>query len=338
MTARLDQAEAEATAAHHFGVKGTAKELGGERTQNFQIADESGASFTLKISDPDEDIGLLSLENAALAHIDKRAAALAAPRVIAALDGERSARLQPGDPRHVRLFSYLAGTPLAHSAHRSPVQRRNLGVAVAALDVALQDFEHPLAAKRDLIWDVANIARVRAFLDLIDADRRPLAEAMLDRFENLAAPLIPSLPTQIVHSDINGQNILANAHKPDEIAGILDFGDLVQGPRVIDLAGAALLQMEAGQHDLTPVADVLSAYHGKARLTELEIDLLADVMIARCVINVTVTEELASKNPANRSYFMKNNPASWSRLERLASLSRSEVQDQFHQICKGPLS
>ncbi|MDR6433866.1 phosphotransferase [Brucella pseudogrignonensis] len=320
MMERLTTIDAETLTRKHFGVNGQATELGGERTQNFRIRVVDGATFTLKVSDPQESIDSVLLENAALLHIEQAAPEIPAPRVTSTINGETIVPIALDDGRYLRLLTYLEGTPLSSVASLSRELRQTIGRSVANLDNALSAFDHAYAHERDLVWDVKNISLLRAHLRLIDADRRPLAQAMLDRFETVALPRIAQLPTQAVHSDMNGQNILISG---DQLAGFLDFGDLVYAPRLVDLAGAALLQIRGEEDDFQNAADVVSAYHSVAALSDLECTLLPEFMIARCVINVIVTEFLADSDPANRPYIMKNNPASWMRLKRLSALSQN---------------
>lgn len=327
MTIRLDTTEAEALTFRHFGVAGQATELGGERTQNFRIRKPDGATFTLKISDPQESADGTLLETAALLHIAHTAPQLSTPRIVSALTGETSIFLGAQDGRHLRLLTYLEGTPFSLLDAPTRALRDAIGQAVAYLDAALSNFDHPFSRERDLIWDVKNVARLRPFLALIDKKRRTLAEDMLDRFETIAGPHMASLPAQAVHSDMNGQNILIDSNAGDRLSGFLDFGDLVHAPRLVDLAGAALLQVHGNEDDLANAADVIRAYHRILPLADGEIVLLPEFMIARCVINVVVTELLADRDPANRPYIMKNNPASWMRLERLSALPQNPFRD-----------
>lgn len=333
MMARITTIDAEALTRKHFGIDGQAIELGGERTQNFRIRVANGPTFTLKVSDPQESIESVLLENAVLLHIEKTAPEISAPRVTSAINGEPIVPMALNDSRYLRLLTYLEGTPLSSVALSSRALRQTIGQAVANLDNALASFDHSYAHERDLIWDVKNISRLREHLLLIEEDRRPLAQAMLDRFETLAKPQIAYLPTQAAHSDMNGQNILING---EQLAGFLDFGDLVHAPRLVDLAGAALLQICGEEDDCENATDVVSAYHNASPLSELEFTLLPEFMIARCVINVIVTEFLADSDPANRPYIMKNNPASWLRLKRLSALSQNPFSTIHQKLRRMP--
>ncbi len=320
MMARLSTEQAQTVALHHFGINGQVTELGGERTQNFRIVAADRTTFTLKVSDPRESAECILLESAALLHIAKVAPDIAVPRIMHALNGELSVYLGAADGRRLRILTYLDGTPFSFVEAPTSALRNTIGWAVGTLDNALASFDHPFARQRDLIWDVKNISRLRPHLQLIDAKRRPLAEAMLDRFEAVVSPRLAHLPTQAIHSDMNGQNILIGG---DRMAGFIDFGDLVHAPRLVDLAGATLLQFRDGENDVKDAADVVAAYNEAAPLTYLEVEFLQDFMIARCIINVLVTEYLADQNTANRDYIMKNNHVSWKRLVRLSCMPQN---------------
>lgn len=319
MTLNLSPERAQALSIRHFGIRGTASNLGGERTQNIRIRTDEGKSFTLKVSDPDEAIDCVELENAALIHIEAAAPQICAPRVVPALNGEATVLLEKDDTRHLRLLTYVEGTPFALVSKPTKALAHSIGKGVAALDAALSSFHHPFSIQRDLLWDIKKIGRTRSFITLINRDRRSLVEEMFERFEENVAPHWSDLPMQAVHSDMNAQNILING---ENLAGFIDFGDLVYGPRLVDLAGATLLQIGLDGSDWDKASELVYAYDQHSELNESEMRILPDIMIARCLINLCVTEFLADRDPANRPYIMKNNETSWRRLTQLASLKQ----------------
>jgi Ser/Thr protein kinase RdoA (MazF antagonist) len=224
----------------------------------------------------------------------------------------------------------------------SEIQVRNkellsdLGRKIAELDLALASFDDPVARQRDLIWDINRASQVRPFLALIDAHQRAFLADLLDRFEQWTLPLLRGLPQQIIHNDLNMQNVLVDGDNYNRVTAILDFGDVIQAPRVIDLAALAAAQTpELGTHPLSATSEIVASYHAVAQLSEQEVDILFDLMIARYLVNVTVTEWLADRDPSNRRYIMKNNKSSWDGLERLAPMPRVEAQDFFRKTCRG---
>jgi Ser/Thr protein kinase RdoA (MazF antagonist) len=334
VTFRLDCDQALRVARTFFGKDGQAIELSGERTQNFHIISTTG-EYLLKISSPAEDLALVDLETRALLHVARTDPTLPVPRVLASLDGDLSVPIG-GPPRVARLLQYLPGIPLSESRVRSTEQRFSLGRVLAKLDLALSSFDDPVAHHRDLIWDIKRASQVRPFLALIDPKRRGFLEELLDRFEQETLPCLEGLSQQVIHNDMNMQNILVDSIDNSRVAAILDFGDVIQGPRVIDLAALAAAQTpELGTHPLSAASEIVAAYHAVAQLSGHEIDILFDLMIARYLVNVTVTEWLAQRDPSNRRYIMKNNKSSWHGLERLAPLPRAEAQELFRDICRG---
>ncbi|GEO16717.1 phosphotransferase [Microvirga aerophila] len=335
MTFRLDCDQALLVARKFFGKDGQAIELSGERTQNFHIISTTG-EYLLKISSPAEDLALVDLETRVLQHVAQTDPALPVPRVLASLDGDLSVPIGGGPPRVARLLQYLPGIPLSESRVRSTQQRFCLGRTLAKLDLALSSFDDPLAHHRDLIWDIKRASQVRPFLTLIDPNRRGFLKELLDRFEQETLPRLEGLSQQIIHNDMNMQNVLVDTINNSRVAAILDFGDVIQGPRVIDLAVLAAAQTpELGAHPLSAASEIVAAYHAVAQLSGHEIDILFDLMIARYLVSVTVTEWLAQRDPSNRRYIMKNNKSSWHGLERLTPLPRAEAQELFRDICRG---
>lgn len=319
VSTRLSTDEAQALSLRHFGIRGTVSNLGGERTQNIRIWTDEGKSFTLKVSDPDEAVECVELENAALRHIEAVAPQVCAPRVVPTLNGEDTVLLERDDNRYLRLLTYIEGTPFSLSKDPPKVLAQAIGKGLAQLDAALLSFHDPFSISRDLLWDIKKIERTKSFIPLVNRDRRSLVEEMFQRFEENVEQHWAHLPTQSVHSDMNGQNILIDG---ENLAGFIDFGDLVYGPRLVDLAGATLLQVCRNSSDWEKASEVVRAYHQVSQLDEIEIKILPDVMIARCLINLCVTEFLAELDPGNRQYIMKNNDASWKRLTQLSFLKQ----------------
>src|SRR5262249_6241199 len=108
------------------------------------------------------------------------------------------------------------------------------GATNARLSLALRSFFHP-AAGRELLLDLAQTPSLRPLLDSIeDPGRRRLVELVLDRFEERVGPRWPHLPAQVVHGDLNLDNVLLDER--GRIAGIVDFGDCGFTARVGDFA------------------------------------------------------------------------------------------------------
>jgi Ser/Thr protein kinase RdoA (MazF antagonist) len=106
---------------------------------------------------------------------------------------------------------------------------------LARLVLALRGFYHP-AANYELLWDLKQAAVLKDYLHHIpDPDHRQLADYFLDRFERLVLPEIPKLRSQVIHNDFAPNNLVVAEDDPGEIVGIIDFGDMIHTPMVMDL-------------------------------------------------------------------------------------------------------
>ncbi|MDY0873158.1 phosphotransferase [Dongia rigui] len=329
----LSIAEAEALARDYFDLRGAASPLTSERDANFRIRNDRG-SYVLKIANPAEAALVTNLQTMALLHIERIDPTLPVQRVLRSIHGrhEEILRDAEGRPMVLRLFSYLEGEPLATVA-RTAAQRRAIGTALARLGLALRDLKHP-AADHELVWDIKHASRLRQYLPYIEGDdRRALVERVITAFDNHVRPVMPSLRWQFVHSDLNPSNVLVKKDQTDEVAGILDFGDMVHTPLVNDLAVAASYQLGQEGNPLADAGDFIQAYHETNPLTATELDLLYDLIAARMATTACITSWRAARYPENRDYILRNAPRAWAGLKAFADMPREQAQDCLHRLC-----
>ena len=235
---RLQEQDAVRLARSLYGLAAAARALPSERDQNFALSTERGA-FVLKISGAAEKREALDLQNEALAWLAARASALPLPRLVSTTTG---AAIGDADGRFVRLLTYLPGAILADAKPQTPALLGAVGRLLGELDRALEGFAHPAASGRDLLWNpdraLEIIARHR------DAIRDPARRALVDAFvadhARSVAPLTGLLPRGIIHNDANDYNVLVGDPAPAgrPVAGLLDFGDMVETWTVCELAVA----------------------------------------------------------------------------------------------------
>ena len=325
--------EAAALASERFGMSGEVRALTSERDQNFRLTASDGRRYTLKISHPAEDPAVCDFQTAALRHIAARDPALPVPRPVPALDGQWRVLLErPGcEPRIVRLLSYLEGEML-HQALPTAALRRSLGAAHARLGRALEGFSHP-AEVHDLLWDIKQAGKLTELIVHLAPERRALPERALDIFLRHVEPALPSLRAQVIHNDLNAHNVVVEAANPEVVSGILDFGDMVRSPLVCDVAVAGSYLVRQGEGPLGGVQDYLAAYHAVSPLAEGELDVLFDMILTRLGMTALITNWRAKLFPENAPYILRNAPAAWAALERLAGISRGQGRDLIHAAC-----
>ena len=57
----------------------------------------------------------------------------------------------------------------------------------------------------------------------------------LRRPENESLPRMLALPVQTIHNDGHWGTVLCAPENPEPITGVIDFGDQIEGPLVVDL-------------------------------------------------------------------------------------------------------
>ncbi|MEO6300372.1 MAG: phosphotransferase [Paracoccaceae bacterium] len=309
----LSLAKAAHLAQHHFGITGELTQLTSERDLNFRLTTAT-AQYVLKLANPAEPPEVTHFQTAALLHLDRTR--LPVPKVIRTLTNETEAATPHGI---LRLLTYMQGLP-QYLSPRTPVQRKNLGTAAAKLSLGLQGFHHP-AATHVLQWDIKHAANLRPLLPHVPANIRQLATETLDRFDRDIAPLIPTLRTQVVHNDLNPHNVLVNPANTDEIAAILDFGDMVETPLICDAAVTACYQIDAAQ-PWQSLLDVAKAYHAILPLTALETRLLPDLVATRMLTSLAIASARVAMHPDNAPYILRNYQGAQDGLIALANLPR----------------
>lgn len=301
--------------------------LTSERDTNFKVESDKGL-FVLKFANAGERADVTRLQTAALLHMQTHAPALAVPQMVPALSG---AMETTWNGSMVRVLSWLEGLPL-HMAPRSPTQRRNIARGAAQIGKALSTFGFA-GGEQDLQWDIQHALRLKADVGAVEETGRGLVVEALDRFERHAAPLLPSLRRQFVHGDLNPYNLLVNPAKPDEITGILDFGDMVKTPLVTDLAIAAGYHAATGDDVLQSLGDFIAAYHEILPLEAREIGILPELILARFATTLVITSWRARRYPENRDYILRNAPSAWAGLRQILAVPRDAAVSHFMKAC-----
>lgn len=305
--------DAAAVAAEAFGLAGTATDLGSERDQTFLIESPAGDAV-LKISNAGEDPAVLDLEHEAILHV---------LRIDPELPVARPLGRATHGAHHVRLFERLhgrkGGPELDDDAVRAYAQTH------ARLNLALRSLFHP-AAGRELLWDLARTPQLRPLLPAIgDERRRGLVERAVDRFEERVVPAWPRLRAQIVHGDLNTDNVLLDER--DRIAGIVDFGDCSHSAQAADFA-VALASLLRGR----PLEDVfrvgriaVDGYASRIPFEQPELDLLGDLVTARLAMIVAISAWRSARYPENAEYIQAWDDDSWRLLEHFDAVGADTV-------------
>lgn len=311
--------------AEHYAITPLAvTRLDTERDDSFRIRADGG-DFVLKIAHPADDPAVISLQTSAMRHVSERDASVPIQTVVATVTGEFEPVVHghDGRARIMRLLTWLPGALLRDAApNRSQLEQ--LGTHYGSLTAALADFEHP-SADRELDWDLVGFPRLVPLFadspDVADAAAEVLAR-IGDRLERVS----PGLPRQVVHNDLNPDNVVVSAVTPNFVEGILDFGDIVHTIRIADLAVAlsyllppTVATPNSGRNASKRLADAsdpavvlrnivpaLQGYHRVNPLTPEEVAILPDLIEARLIQRILLARWFAKAVPENAEYTGRN--------------------------------
>ena len=328
----ITSGEAAAIASELFGISGEAVALGGERDANFVLI-ASDAKFSLKIANPAERPSVIEMQQLALNHAMDADATLPIPRPIATRDGHvvGSVELEAGVAA-VRLLTYLEGTEIPEGFSTDRL-RRDIGTWLGRLDNALLGFEHP-ELDREYLWDVVQMSSIRPLVHHLPDERSDFVSNWLDRFRDEVEPQLSAAPDQVIHGDVNPWNLLVDSARPDSITGLIDFGDVIRSPRIIDPAIAVAYQC-FGQEDPAGVAaDLVGSYHHVTALSRAEIELVPDLVMARLVQSLTIGAWRAELHPENRDYILADAEPAWQAMLRLDQIGTEAILRAVVEACE----
>ncbi len=321
--------------ARTYGIAGRLEPLVSERDQNFRVVTDAEGSFVLKIASAAEDPAVTDLQISALRHLERAKSGVGVPRIRKTLDGDDASRLAGDAGTHVvRLVTYLPGEPLADVGPDAAVAR-DIGRSLARLDEDLRTFEHA-AGRRVLLWDIQQSLRLRGIVaNVDDAEERGRVSRVLDDFESRVEPRLASVRRQVIHNDANPDNILVTGDPgaaSRRVAGIIDFGDMVEAPLVNELAVAAAYLRAPPGDALRYVAPLVAGFDETTRLEREEISLLFDLVRARLATTICILWwRLAARGPedAYRDAAIAKESGAGRFLAALERLGRDEFNERI---------
>ena len=311
--------DASKVAANLYGWQASVEALTGERDKNYLLRTQEVGEVVLKFINPGEEAAETDLQTQVLLWLEQKHCAVVVPQALRnSKDGLVSDYAVDEQVYKVRAYTYLNGVAVAQ-AQMSDALQQSFGVRAAQLVIALDGFDHP-ALSRVLLWDVMHLNQLRdwAVEVLTDDAMGPFVFAFLDRFDATILPALQALPQQVIHGDISKSNTVVSQADGTAIHGVLDFGDLCKAPRVVELAVTASYALDAETGDLqAALARVVSGYESILALSEAEKALIPDLIIARLVQRIVISEWRASHFPNNRDYILRSNAQARQLLGRL---------------------
>ncbi len=323
------------TLATTWGIDATLESLAGEYDLNLRVDAADGRRYILKVMRPGCDEAFVDLLCSAHAHIQARDASVPVPAVVPTRDGRlhATARDDDGHERRVWLLTMLDGVVYARTGSHPLSLLREFGAAVARLHGALTDFAHP-GLQRAFKWDLTRADWVMHHIDEIpDHARQELVATAWLRFDGIKRALLAQ-PVAVLHNDLNDWNVLVSrdARGATRLAGIIDFGDIVAGPVVADIAIAGAYLVLSHPHPERALAAFVAGYHAVSPLTGAQLDLLWPLLLMRLAVSVTNSAQMKRERPDDPYVVISEAPA-WRFLERAQSIEEGQVQARLRAAC-----
>lgn len=328
----------EQLAQQHFGLTGMLEPLYSERDQNTRLREANGKAWVVKIANAAEDPAIIDCQIETLLHIANVDPDLPVPRVRRTTSGATHVHIQAADgTTHLfHVLSFLEGQ-IAGTATLDEVLYGKIGTIVARLGKAMRGFFHPAAGGRDLLWDVRMAPRLLPHVDLLKGREHPeIARDILTHFAEKVLPRLPHLRAQLIHGDVHEHNLILTHAAPLEIAGIIDFGDMIHGPLIMDVADTVADFAVNPAKVLDVLHAIVAGYHAVTPLEPAEIELVYDLVLTRLLLTPLTNAVRAKETPDEPNYMAEYGEAGLEVCAEIRRIGRDAFTDAVRAACGLP--
>ena len=248
-----------------------------------------------------------------------------------------TARFPNGNDHCVYLLTYLEGVPLSEvGGSNDSAMRRRVGKFMAGVDVALRGYFHP-AAFQQHPWNFETCTRLRHLIEHIgNVEARAEVDEVFERMSETIVPRLQPLRHQVIHQDAHTNNILVDPDNATSITGLIDFGDLLYGTLVAEIA-VACDSIPYGSPDMvTAAAEIVAAFDSVLALDEQEVDLVFDLVCARNALTATIAAARLALTPEQPVHIESPLPFV-DRLRELKRVGRAEFTQSLRTACRFPV-
>ncbi|MBC9955143.1 phosphotransferase [Leucobacter sp. cx-42] len=348
----LTPAEVDAILVSHYGVGSLGMQpLPSELSAVYRVALADGRDVAFKaIHFTEDDHALAQWRISAMDHLQDLG--IPAGRTIPSLAGENTAVADsPAGSVIAHVGEWLSGVPL-EAVPLTPELLRVVGATGARAALALAEWPQPPAAVSHP-WELVRT------LDSLDTSMASVTDthisALLTRARELyaarVAPVIDELPRAVVHHDMHDSNLLIDADR-GVVSGVLDFGDMVFGPRIADLAITAGYACRRAADPVAAFIDVASGWGSVWALgegaegagagedagaragaaepfTETEVDVLFASSIGRLAVNLSIWTARSASDRGE--YALARSESTARALELLLAADFTAVQSALRE-------
>ncbi len=335
---QLDLQEAAGLLEDLYGMDGVITELPSHSDRNFRIDAGALGRFVFKVAHADQDEQRLQTENQALLHLSSELPGVS-PELVPTIEGRIASQqtLTAGTRHWVRLITLLDGEVMASVEPLSVNGLQSFGHLLGSVSSALGEL--PLAPaypphRWDLSeaeWTVPHLASAAS-----SAPSALAAHGLLEcarRFVADGLPRLGALPQTLLHGDANDHNVLCQEGRA---TGLIDFGDITQGARILDLAIACAYGVFRQADPLHAIGSLSAGFHQSAPLTRAELEALLPCVGMRLVQSVVISH-LGGADESTDSYRRCSEAPAWHALAELGQWSPKSVLGHITSACSLPI-
>lgn len=315
----LDTSVVADAVARQFELEGNYAPLISERDQNFCLTTVNNDRYVVKVTSPAEDRTATDFQISALHHL-ANCGISGVPRNVLTTSGEFRGAIdsKDGSSLCLRVLTWVEGS-LLDDNELTPGIASALGRRLADLDKALESFSGEGDGQASL-WDTQRAQQLRSLLVHVDdSPVRQQVEAVLDDFDKRVTPALKTLPRQAIHNDANTENILLDTS--GDVSGIIDFGDLLLAPRIIEVSTAAAYLRPAAGDPLEFIIPLVAGYHQRNPLSAPELDVLFDLIRTRLAMTIILFYWRLAARSEDDPYLQKQVDSEGGAFEFLQGLS-----------------
>ena len=326
------EAQVERIARDTYGLAVAVRSLPGERDRNFHLHTADRRDFVLKILDFNSSPQATDCQLRVLEHLSEQDPSLPVPRVFPTVMGGEIGTIGGREGAYATcLMGYLAGELLASRSPDAPLLE-SLGDMLARVDLALQGFFHAALGQR-LAWDVRRLPELVEHAGYIEspAVRARVLSAAAALKERLTA--LRSLPSQAIHGDCHAHNVLVDRDPQSRrISGILDFGDMLHAPRVVEPAVAMSELLAEERVSIEALSPLLAGYGRRVTLAARELEMLYDLIAARHSITLLVHAWRERHDPQGARALAGSVAPTAGSLAALQELGREALTERWRRV------
>ncbi|MCB9458475.1 MAG: aminotransferase class III-fold pyridoxal phosphate-dependent enzyme [Anaerolineaceae bacterium] len=308
-------------------------ELSAELDRNFFVMATNGQAYVLKVAHTSLSDAVLDLQNATLKHLASVSDIF--PKLILTIEGNdgQSVHSSSDQTYIVRLLRYLDGTPLVDFRPHTSELLSDIGYQLGQLSDAMQSFQH-IEKRFDYRWNILNFMDIVAYMAGMPDEKQAIVRHFVSLFQHDVVPKLSSLRHSFIYNDANDHNILVQAHSLEtyRVSGMIDFGDMVYSPTIMELAVALAYAMMNKEQPLDAAARLIDGYNRIFPLTEDEISVLLALIGARLCMSVCISWYQQQHEPDN-PHLSVSEDAAWKLLHRLYNIQPNFAHYVFRDAC-----